>query len=165
MLPKRLAEYGLTLHPEKIRLIDFRRPDRRASSLLNNGDVRSRPEPFDLLGLTHYLAMSRKEFWVVKQKTAADRFWRTLRRIADWYQRYRHKPVPAQWTALRRKLLGHSAYFGITGNFKVLRSLRYEPLQCSAPWRFSDFQLKCGLARDFPVFLNACCRNCIDGFL
>jgi RNA-directed DNA polymerase len=132
VLPKRLAKYGLTLHPEKTRLIDFRRPDRRVSSLHNNGDVCSRPDTFDLLGFTHYWAMSRKGFWVVKQKTAVDRFRRTLKRIADWCQRYRHQPVPEQSTALRRKLLGHFAYFGITGNFKALRNLRYRVI---AVWR------------------------------
>ena len=132
VLPKRLAKYGLTLHPEKTRLIDFRRPDRRVSSSLNHGDVRARPDTFDLLGFTHYWAISRKGFWVVKQKTAADRFRRTLKRIANWCQRYRHEPVPEQWTALRRKLLGHFAYFGITGNFKALRNLRYRVI---AVWR------------------------------
>ena len=46
VLPKRLAKYGLTLHPGKTRLVDFRRPDRRASaSPDNNGDARSRPIP------------------------------------------------------------------------------------------------------------------------
>jgi RNA-directed DNA polymerase len=132
VLPKRLAKYGLTLHPEKTRLVDFRRPDRRVSSPLSNDGVRSRPDTFDLLGFTHYWAMSRKGFWVVKQKTAADRFRRTLKRIADWCQRYRHEPVPEQWAALRRKLLGHFAYFGITGNFKALRNLRYRVI---AVWR------------------------------
>ena len=76
--------------------------------------------------------MSRKGFWVVKQKTAADRFRRTLKRIADWCQRYRHEPVREQWAALRRKLLGHFAYFGIIGNFKALRNLRYRVI---AMWR------------------------------
>jgi group II intron reverse transcriptase/maturase len=132
VLPKRLAKYGLTLHPEKTRLIDFRRPDWRVSSSLNNGDVRARPDTFDLLGFTHYWAMSRNGYWVVKQKTAADRFRRTLKRIADWCQRYRHEPVPEQWTALRRKLLGHFAYFGITGNFRALCNLRYRVI---AVWR------------------------------
>ena len=131
VLPKRLAKYGLTLHPEKTRLVDFRRPDRRAS-VSPEGDARSRPGTFDLLGFTHYWAMSRKGFWVVKQKTAADRFRRTLKRIADWCQRYRHEPVREQWAALRRKLLGHFAYFGITGNFKALRNLRYK---VAAVWR------------------------------
>jgi len=131
VLPKRLAKYGLTLHPEKTRLVDFRRPDRRAS-VLPEGDARSRPGTFDLLGFTHYWAISRKGFWVVKQKTAADRFRRTLKRIAEWCQRYRHQPVREQWAALRRKLLGHFAYFGITGNFKALRNLRYN---VAAVWR------------------------------
>src|SRR6516164_11761330 len=58
VLPKRLAKYGLTLHPEKTRLVDFRRPDRRAS-VSPEGDARSRPGTFDLLGFTHYWAMSR----------------------------------------------------------------------------------------------------------
>jgi group II intron reverse transcriptase/maturase len=125
VLPKRVAKYGLTLHPEKTRLVDFRRPDRRGLPSPDNGDVRSRSGTFDLLGFTHYWAKSRKGYWVVKQKTAADRFRRALKRIADWCRRHRHEPVREQWTALKRKLLGHFGYFGITGNFRALRSLRH----------------------------------------
>jgi hypothetical protein len=53
VLPKRLAKYGLTLHPEKTRLVDFRRPDRRAS-VSPESDACSRPSTFDLVGFTHY---------------------------------------------------------------------------------------------------------------
>jgi RNA-directed DNA polymerase len=133
VLPKRLAKYGLTLHPEKTRLIDFERPDRRTPTPPNqSGDAGSWPGTFDLLGFTHYWAMSHKGYWVVKQKTAADRFRRTLKRIADWSRRYRHEPVREQWTALRQKLLGHFGYFGITGNFRALRNLRHWVI---AVWR------------------------------
>jgi RNA-directed DNA polymerase len=126
VLPKRLAKYGLTLHPEKTRLIDFRRPDRRHSaSPDNNGEARSRPDTFDLLGFTHYWAMSRKGFWVVKQKTAADRFRRGLKRIAEWCRRYRHEPVREQWAALKRKMLGHFGYFAVIGNLRALRNFRH----------------------------------------
>jgi RNA-directed DNA polymerase len=125
VLPKRLGKYGLTLHPEKTRLIDFRRPDRRVSSSPSNGDVRSRPDTFDLLGFTHYWAMSRKGFWVVKQKTAADRFQRALKRIAEWCRQYRHEPVREQWAALTRKLLGHFGYFAVIGNLRALRNFRH----------------------------------------
>jgi RNA-directed DNA polymerase len=126
VLPKRLAKYGLTLHPDKTRLVDFRRPDRRASaSPDNNGDARSRSDTFDLLGFTHYWAMSRKGFWVVKQKTAADRFRRALKRIAGWCQQYRHEPVREQWIALRRKLLGHFGYFAVIGNLRALRNFHH----------------------------------------
>jgi RNA-directed DNA polymerase len=126
VLPKRLAKYGLALHPEKTRLINFERPDRRVTaSPDNNGDTRSRPDTFDLLGFTHYWAMSRKGFWVVKQKTAADRFRHALKRIADWCRQYRHEPIPEQWTALRRKLLGHFGYFAVIGNLRALRNFRH----------------------------------------
>ncbi len=133
VLPKRLAKYGLTLHPEKTRLIDFERPDRRSpTSRDSNDDAYSRPGTFDLLGFTHYWAMSRKGYWVVKQKTAADRFRRTLKRIADWCRQNRHEPVRDQWAALKRKLAGHFAYFGIIGNFRALSNLRHWVI---AVWR------------------------------
>ena len=90
VLPKRLAKYGLTLHPEKTRLVDFRRPDRRVAASPTITASGSRPGTFDLLGFTHYWAKSRKGYWVVKQKTAADRFRRALKRVADWCRRYRH---------------------------------------------------------------------------
>jgi RNA-directed DNA polymerase len=125
VLPKRLAKYGLTLHPEKTRLIDFRRPDRRVSASPDSGDDCSRPDTFDLLGFTHYWAMSRKGYWVVKQKTAADRFRRALKRIAEWCRQYRHEPVREQWTALKRKLLGHFGYFAVIGNLRALRNFRH----------------------------------------
>jgi RNA-directed DNA polymerase len=134
VLPKRLAKYGLTLHPEKTRLVDFRRPDKRAEASSGNGDARSRPGTFDLLGFTHYWAKSRKGYWVVKQKTARDRFQRALKRVADWCRRHRHEPVREQWTALKRKLLGHFGYFGITGNYQALCSFWFRVIGVWRMW-------------------------------
>jgi RNA-directed DNA polymerase len=132
VLPKRFEKYGLTLHPEKTRLVDFRRPDRRALPSPDNGDVRSRPGTFDLLGFTHYWAKSRKGYWVVKQKTAADRLRRALKRIADWCRLHRHEPVRDQWKALKMNLLGHFGYFGITGNYPALHNLS---VRVAGAWR------------------------------
>ena len=134
VLPKRLAKYGLTLHPEKTRLIDFRRPDRRAGASSGNRGTRSRPGTFDLLGFTHYWAKSRKGYWVVKQKTARDRLQRALKRVADWCRRHRHEPVREQWTALKRKLLGHFGYFGITGNYQALCSFWFRVIGVWRMW-------------------------------
>jgi RNA-directed DNA polymerase len=132
VLPKRLAKYSLTLHPEKTRLIDFRRPDRRGTASPNNGDARLRPNTFDLLGFTHYWAKSRKGYWVVKQKTSAGRFRRALKRITEWCRQYRHEPVREQWAALTRKLLGHFGYFAVIGNLRALRNFRH---QVCGVWR------------------------------
>jgi group II intron reverse transcriptase/maturase len=122
VLPKRLAKYSLTLHPEKTRLVDFRRPDKRTETSPGNGAARSRSGTFDLLGFTHYWARSRKGYWVVKQKTAKDRLRRALKRVTDWCRRHRHQPVREQRDALKRKLLGHFGYFGITGNYPALHN-------------------------------------------
>jgi len=135
VLPKRLAKYGLTLHPEKTRLVNFERPDRRSvRSSDSTGDACVRPGTFDLLGFTHYWAMSRRGHWVVKQKTAADRFRRTLKRIANWCRQHRHEPVRGQWLALKQKLAGHFAYFGVTGNCNALISLRFRVIAVWWKW-------------------------------
>jgi group II intron reverse transcriptase/maturase len=133
VLPKRLAKYGLTLHPEKTRLVDFRQPDTRDASP-EGGDARTRPGSFDLLGFTHYWAKSRTGHWVVKQKTARDRFQRALKRIADWCRRQRHEPVREQWFAVRRKLLGHYGYFGLIGNSPALYNFRHRVVCAWRKW-------------------------------
>jgi group II intron reverse transcriptase/maturase len=108
-LPKRFGKYGLTLHPDKTRLVPFQRPDRV-------GPDEEGPGTFDLLGFTHVWAVSRKGFWVVKQRTAQDRFSRALRRLRAWCRWHRHDPLEAQHRALTQKLEGHYAYYGITSN-------------------------------------------------
>lgn len=133
VLPKRLGKYGLMLHPEKTRLINFERPDRRTSRD-DKGDACARPGTFDLLGFTHYWAMSRKGYWVVKQKTASDRLRRSIKRITVWCRLHRHEPVSEQWTALRRKLLGHFAYFGITGNYQALHNFSVRVVALWQKW-------------------------------
>ena len=118
VLPKRFGKYGLTLHPDKTRMISFQRPDR-----VNDGE--SGPATFDFLGFTHHWAVSRKGKWVVKQRTAKDRFRRALRRLREWCRWNRHDPVEEQHRTLKRKLNGHYAYYGITSNFDAISRFFY----------------------------------------
>jgi hypothetical protein len=118
VLPKRFGTYGPTLHPEKTRLVDFRKPGAPAGP---RGPTESgRPGTFDLLGFTHHWARSRKGHWVIKQQTAASRFSRAAKRIGEWCREHRHRPVPEQREALAQKLRGHYGYDGITGNSPML---------------------------------------------
>lgn len=121
VLPERFGKYGLALHPDKTRLVEFRRPDRRPPS--GDGSVSS-PGTFDLLGFTHFWALSRRGKWVVKRKTATGRFSRALRRIADWCRHHRHEAVKQQRETLAQKLRGHFGYFGITGNSEAINRFR-----------------------------------------
>jgi RNA-directed DNA polymerase len=122
VLPKRFAKYGLTVHPEKTRLIPFRRP---SSVPVRKGQPPTDPPgTFDLLGFTHYWARSLKGSWVVKRKTAPSRFTRAVNRIAQWCRLHRHDPVVRQHQTLSQKLRGHFAYYGITGNSIALARFR-----------------------------------------
>ena len=115
VLPKRLGKYGLELHPDKSRQIDFRRPDRFPPS---GGDAG--PGTFDLLGFTHHWGKARSGKWIVKRRTAKDRFRRALKRVGDWCREHRHDDVRTQQQGLAQKVRGHFGYFGITGNFEAI---------------------------------------------
>ena len=107
VLPKRFGKYGLTIHPDKTRLVAFGRP---------RGTPGKRPGTFDFLGFTHYWGKSRRGKWVVKSKTARQRLSRGLGRIDEWCRRHRHEQVVTQHRELCQKIRGHYAYYGITGN-------------------------------------------------
>ena len=119
VLPKRFARYGLTLHPEKTRLIAFRRPSG------GDRDATARPKSFDMLGFTHVWTRSLRGYWVIKRKTARDRLSRALRAIAQWCRQHRHAPVSWQHAVLSRKLRGHYGYYGITGNSVAITRFRH----------------------------------------
>jgi len=116
VLPKRFGRYGLTLHPEKTRLVEFHRPKCRRPPR----DDDDGPGSFDYLGFTHFWARSRKGNWVVKHRTAKDRFSRAVRAVSEWCRRNRHLPVREQHQRLSVRLRGHFAYYGITGNSRAL---------------------------------------------
>jgi len=117
VLHQRFGRYGLTLHPEKTRLLEFGRPPRGGGKGPGSGT-------FDFLGFTHYWGLSRKQRPVVKRKTACKRLARAVRAITEWCARNRHEPVKEQYRRLAQKLLGHAQYYGITGNSSALRQFR-----------------------------------------
>ena len=126
VLPKRFGKYGLSLHPDKTRLVPFRRPDR--------DDDGNGPGTFDFLGFTHYWGMSRKGNWAVMKSTAKDRFSRTLRHIRSWCRTHRHDDIEAQHRTLARKLNGHYAYYGVTLNHGALARLWHEVVLTWRKW-------------------------------
>ena len=131
VLPKRFEKYGLQLHPDKTRMLDFRKPGSDHEPPSSGGPPG--PATFDLLGFTHYWGKSLRGNWVVKRKTAKDRFTRAVRRIAQWCRANRHLPIVEQWQMLCRKLQGHNGYYGITGNSTALVRFR-EAVQ--RRWKF-----------------------------
>jgi RNA-directed DNA polymerase len=112
VLPKRFGKYGLSIHDEKTRLLDFHRP--------SGGGKES--ETFVFLGFTHYWGLSRKGSWVIKRKTAKKKLKAAIRRVYEWCKENRHDPVAEQWRSLSVKLRGHYQFYGITCNWRSLSS-------------------------------------------
>ena len=132
VLPKRFARFGLTLHPDKTRLVSFCKPPRQRVPK-DSGKI-TKPGSFDFLGFTHYWTRSRRGYQVVKQKTAAKSFGRSLKRVKEWCRRNRHLPIEEQHQKLSTKLTGHCRYFGITGNSAALQRFRWEMLKVWRIW-------------------------------
>lgn len=124
VLPKRFARFGLRLHPEKTRLVPFRRPPRSQRS--GRG-----PGTFDFLGFTVFWHRSRKGSWVPRLKTRKESSRRFLESVADFCRRQRHLPVREQHAALERRLNGFFNYFAVNGNVPTLRGLRRK---CERSW-------------------------------
>lgn len=129
-LPKRFARFGLELHPEKTRLVPFEPPNKRKA--WDDDDTPEPPGSFDFLGFTMYWRKTRWGNWGLGKKTARSRLKHTLVRLNQWLKKNRHRPVAEQHKSLRYALLGHYAYFGITGN---IRSLHKVCDQVSQMWR------------------------------
>ena len=127
---KRFEKYGLKLHPEKTRRVPFGRPERVGP----DGSGPHPPGTFNFLGFTHFWGKSRKGYWVIKRQTAAKRLRRTLRAIGDWCRTNRHRGMFDQFRELVRKLEGHYAYYGITGNGPSLNQVRTEAIKLWHKW-------------------------------
>jgi RNA-directed DNA polymerase len=131
VLPKRFGKYGLTLHPDKTRLVAFGRPSQSSSGASQGTGT---PGTFDFLGFTHYWGLSRRGYWIVKRRTSRSRLGRAFGKIADWCRRHRHLPVSEQHQILVQKLRGHFAYYGITCNFQALQRFRSGVIELWRKW-------------------------------
>ena len=115
VLPKRMARFGLALHPDKTRLLSFGRPAKGSTVRCST--------TFDFLGFTHYWRRTRGGGWMLWCKTRHARQKRAIRSIADWCRSHRHESVKTQHAALVRRLRGHFNYFGVNGNMPRLYNL------------------------------------------
>ena len=129
VLAKRLGRFGLTLHPDKTRLVDFR-PQQTQGTRHPQTDGTS----FDFLGLTHVWGRSRKGKDVVRQVTAKSRFARGLAAVSNWCRTHRHCSIRDQHSHLSSMMRGHFAYYGIGGNSRRLRWFANQVMRIWQKW-------------------------------
>jgi group II intron reverse transcriptase/maturase len=121
-LAERLAKFGLSLHPDKTRLIEFGRfaeENRRARG-------QGRPETFDFLGFTHCCGKDRQGIFQVIRLTVKKRMRATLAAIRESLLRRRHEPVQLVGAWLNRVVEGYFRYYAVPTNLKRLASFRAE---------------------------------------
>lgn len=116
VLGKRFERYGLMLHPDKTRFVDFRPRQPGGDNHPGTGGT-----TFDFLGFTHVWGRSRKGYDVVRQVTAKSRLARGLAAVSDWCRRHRHRPISEQHRHLSAMARGHYAYYGMSGNIRRVR--------------------------------------------
>jgi len=116
VLPKRFDRYGLSIHPEKTKLIAFGRPV--------FGKTTGKEEAtFDFLDFTHYWARSRKGNWVIKRKTASKKVKKAIVSMRTWCQNNRHKPLWWQHRILSSQLRRHLQYFAVRCNMRAMEAV------------------------------------------
>jgi group II intron reverse transcriptase/maturase len=120
-LRERFAKFGLELHPEKTRLIEFGRyadTNRR-----DRGD--GKPETFNFLGFTHICAKTRKGHFTVRRQTMRTRWQAKLKEVKTTLQRRMHATVAELGQYLRSVVSGHVNYYGVPLNSRSIWAFRY----------------------------------------
>lgn len=117
---ERLAKFGLEIHPEKTRLIEFG----RFAAVNREQRGAGKPETFTFLGFTHYCGKSPKGHFVVGRRTAAKRMRAKLQAIKQELRRNMHEPVSAVGQWLERVVEGYYRYHAVPGNIATLGTFR-----------------------------------------
>lgn len=115
-LAERLAKFGLELHPDKTRVLEFGRfawQDRERRGL-------SKPETFEFLGFVHIAGKDRKGAFQLQRRTSRKKRRAKLARLKGEVQRRRHDPVPEQYGWLSSVLRGHYGYYAVPTNYRAL---------------------------------------------
>src|SRR5499425_2504359 len=119
-LRERLAKFGLELHPDKTRRIEFGRFAEENRKRRGEG----KPETFDFLGFTHISGKNRVGRFTVRRLTIRKRMRRKLREIKQQLRQRMHDPVPQTGAWLRSVVQGYFNYYAVPGNLASLGVLR-----------------------------------------
>jgi len=120
-LKSRMDQFGLSLHPDKTRLIEF---GRFAAQNRRRREGR-KPETFDFLGFTHACALKQwSRGFIVKRWSSRKRLRARLRKLKESLMRFRHLPMGEQAQWLSRVFVGWMNYHAVPGNLPRVSQFR-----------------------------------------
>ena len=124
-----LAKFGLELHAEKTRLIEFGQHSGRVRKRRGEG----KPETFTFLGFTHYCGKRRSDgSFIVWRKTATKRMVAKLHALKAELIRRKHDPSAQVGEWLKRVVQGYYQYHAVPGNMSQLSIFRHRTVRL---WR------------------------------
>lgn len=127
-LKERFLKFGLELHPEKTRLIQFGR-----YAILNREERgKGKPDTFSFLGFTHSCATTKDGKFTVVRRTIKKRLRAKVKEIKDELRRRMHAPIKTTGLWLQSVLLGHFRYYGVSSNSQAMAQIRYQIVRA---WR------------------------------
>lgn len=134
----RFAEYGLELNAGKSRVISFGRYEEENARRQNR-----KANTFDFLGFTHYCGQSRKGRFLLGRKTSGNKFRKKCGELNAWLKAVRNVcPAKEWWQVLKAKVTGHYRYYGVSGNYAMIRRYHGETLRLAMRWLNRRSQLK-----------------------
>jgi len=126
----RMGEFGLTVSEEKSKTIEF---GRRACTKAKRYGRKC--ETFDFLGFTHFCDLSRKGRFKLGRKTSRKKFRQKMAEMNIWLKRIRNLvELKIWWKILGMKLLGHFRYYGMSGNFRMLKNFYHQVVRLAFKW-------------------------------
>lgn len=125
-LPKRFERFGLTIHPDKSKMVNFKWASKFSE--------KSGSGTFDFLGFTHFWGRSRNDNWVVKKQTMRKRQACAMRSLYVYCRNHKHDSIKEQFQQLRSKLYGLYNYYGVRGNYRPLWMIYQYVRGCWRRW-------------------------------
>lgn len=129
-LRERFRKFGLKLHPDKTRLIEFGRF--AAEDRKNRGQ--GKPETFNFLGFTHCCGTDQRGKFTVVRKTMRQKMLKKLKEVHLELQRRRHQPVDKQGRYVQALVRGHVRYYGVPLNSRRIRAFRVLVIRLWKKW-------------------------------
>lgn len=148
---ERLAQFGLTLAEDKTRILEFGRFAK--GNTKKRGEAK--PKTFDFLGFTHYCSQTRDGRFSSKVKTSKKRFTVAKKAQNHWLKTVRNRTtLPNIWKILALKLQGHYQYYGVSGNFRGIKSYYEQTIKLTYKWMNRRSQKKSWNWENFRIYLD-----------
>jgi RNA-directed DNA polymerase len=121
-LKERFARFGLALHRDKTRLIEF--GSFASQNRASRGE--GKPDTFNFLGFTHICGVTRKGWFTIRRKTIGKKLKLKFHQVKLELRSRMHDPIPEQGAYLRSVVAGHTRYYGVPLNSPSISIFRKE---------------------------------------